>query len=324
MAVSDPQGWKQFTDGDVLPAAEIRGYLQQGVLVFDDASQRDSTLVGFVREGMVAYAKDTNVVSYYDGASWTVITGDIAFSTEAARDAAIPNPAEGRYAYITGTLTTFVYSGGAWVKVGPDVETAKNMRAFTGTTTTVIPVWATRVYYAVIGGGNSGTWGDSAVGAREGGNGGQVVQGSTTSFTPGGTISITVGAGGAIVVGGGLFGTGGNSSIVIPGGSTFTATGGGGAAGGGGGAVPSANPGTAGTVPSAPLNAARYGGGGGGAEQNSNGRHSGPGGAGGGGVGAAGNNAIAGEANTGGGGGGGSFFGISAAGGSGRVLLYFS
>ena len=311
--MTDPSGWKLFADGAVLPAEEIRGYLQQGVMVFDNAAARDSTLVGALREGMIAYVKDTDVVSYYDGSAWNVITGQIAFTSEAARDAAIPNPVDGRYAYITDTVSLFVWSSGSWVKVGPDVETDKNLRSFTASTTTAIPVWATKIYYCVVGGGANGLAGD-ANNARAGGAGGQVTQGSTTTFTSGGTITITVGGAGA------------NSSIAIPGGSTFTGTGGGGAAGGAGqnSASGLAGNGSAGTIPNAPLDVAYFGGGGGGAIQNGSPMFASVGGAGGGGAGAGGRNATAGEPGTGGGGGGGGFFGSSAAGGSGRVLLYFS
>ena len=202
----------------------------------------------------------------------------------------------------------------------PDLNTAgsRNIQTFTGSGSYTIPQWAKKIDYLIVGGGNSGISGDNS-GARGGGNGGQVVRGSTTTFTRGGSITITIGAGGVTVGGINNFGTGGNSSIVIPGGSTFTATGGGGAAGGG----ESAN-GANGTLPTAPFDFAYFGGGGGGAIQNGNAGWITNGGNGGGGLGAMGNFATAGRDNTGGGGGGGAFFGGPANGGSGIVLLYFS
>jgi hypothetical protein len=55
-----PQGFKTFTDGTVLTADEINGYLQQGILVFDDASERTTALTGNLREGMYSYLKSDN------------------------------------------------------------------------------------------------------------------------------------------------------------------------------------------------------------------------------------------------------------------------
>lgn len=365
--MTDPSGWKNFTDGAVLPANEVRGYLQQGILVFDDAAQRDSTLVGFLREGMIAYTKDNDTVSFYTGSAWNVITGQIEFASTAARDAAIPAPADGRYAfttdglrlwkysvsatawrevgvnvsfattaardtafpspvngqyvYITGTLTTFNRSGGAWVKVGPDVETTKNILAFTGSSSTTVPAWATKMYYAIVAGGGNGTSSSGGLpAASTGGNGGQVVQGNV-AVTGGTTITVTVGGAAA------------NSSVAVSGGSTFTATGAGGAAGGVGGSSRGAD----GTIPSAPLNVARYGGGGAGTQTRSDGGNpfeaSDMPGRGGGGTGnlfanlaAIDVSGQAGHANTGGGGSGGWFdhHGGGKAGGSGTVLLLFT
>jgi hypothetical protein len=65
-----PQGYKVFTDGSVLTADEIVGYLQQGILVFDDASARTTALTGNLREGMYSYLKSDNTTYVYDGTAW--------------------------------------------------------------------------------------------------------------------------------------------------------------------------------------------------------------------------------------------------------------
>jgi hypothetical protein len=65
-----PQGFKTFTDGTVLTADEINGYLQQGILVFDDASERTTALTGNLREGMYSYLKSDNTTYVYDGTAW--------------------------------------------------------------------------------------------------------------------------------------------------------------------------------------------------------------------------------------------------------------
>jgi len=67
-----------FTAGQVLTADQVDTYLmRQTVMVFDDASARDTALSGVLAEGMMAYLKDTNEVLKYDGSSWIDISGDV-------------------------------------------------------------------------------------------------------------------------------------------------------------------------------------------------------------------------------------------------------
>lgn len=69
-------GFKDWTAGDVLTAADVDGYLmRQTVMTFADSSARDTALSGVLDEGMVAYLEDTNVTTYYDGSSWEDIRG---------------------------------------------------------------------------------------------------------------------------------------------------------------------------------------------------------------------------------------------------------
>ena len=72
-------GYKVFTAGEVLTAANVNGYLMQGVLVFDDSTARTAA-IGTPTEGMASYLKDTNALELYDGASW-VGGGDITAVT---------------------------------------------------------------------------------------------------------------------------------------------------------------------------------------------------------------------------------------------------
>lgn len=62
-------GFKTFTTGEVLTAADTNGYLMQGVLVFASAATRDSAITS-PQEGQFAYLKDTNVTTYYTGSAW--------------------------------------------------------------------------------------------------------------------------------------------------------------------------------------------------------------------------------------------------------------
>ena len=63
-------GFKTFTTGEVLTAADTNGYLMQGVLVFASAAARDAAITS-PQEGQFAYLKDTNVTTYYTGSAWT-------------------------------------------------------------------------------------------------------------------------------------------------------------------------------------------------------------------------------------------------------------
>lgn len=68
-------GYKEFTTGDVLTAADANGYLaSQVVMVFADAADRTADLTS-PQEGMISYLKDTNAVEKYDGAAWVAVGG---------------------------------------------------------------------------------------------------------------------------------------------------------------------------------------------------------------------------------------------------------
>jgi hypothetical protein len=70
-------GFKTFTTGEVLTAADVNGYLMQGVLVFASAAARSSAITS-PQEGQYSFLKDTNALEYYDGASWVgAPVGDI-------------------------------------------------------------------------------------------------------------------------------------------------------------------------------------------------------------------------------------------------------
>jgi len=71
-------GFKTFTTGEVLTAADVNGYLMQGVLVFASAAARNAAITS-PQEGQFAFTKDTNGIWYYDGAAWVAsgATGDI-------------------------------------------------------------------------------------------------------------------------------------------------------------------------------------------------------------------------------------------------------
>jgi len=63
------QGFKTFATGDVLTAADVNGYLMQGVLVFASATARDSAITA-PQAGQTAYLKDSNTITSYSGSAW--------------------------------------------------------------------------------------------------------------------------------------------------------------------------------------------------------------------------------------------------------------
>jgi len=68
-------GYKEFTTGDVLTAADANGYLaSQVVMVFASAAARTSAIAS-PQEGMISYLKDTNSTEYYSGSAWVAIGG---------------------------------------------------------------------------------------------------------------------------------------------------------------------------------------------------------------------------------------------------------
>lgn len=90
-------GFKTFTTGEVLSAANVNGYLMQGVLVFASAAARDAAITS-AQEGQFAYLKDTNVTTYYTGSAWANLdttgmtnpmttTGDTIYSSSGSTPA---------------------------------------------------------------------------------------------------------------------------------------------------------------------------------------------------------------------------------------------
>ena len=77
-------GFKTFTTGEVLTAADTNGYLMQGVLVFASSAARASAITS-PQEGQYSFLKDTDALEYYIGSAWVgAPVGDITAVTTAA------------------------------------------------------------------------------------------------------------------------------------------------------------------------------------------------------------------------------------------------
>lgn len=78
-------GYKLFSTGEVLTAANVNTYLmQQTVMVFASAAARTTALSGVLAEGMISYRTDSKVLEIYNGTSWVDFSGDITGITTAA------------------------------------------------------------------------------------------------------------------------------------------------------------------------------------------------------------------------------------------------
>ena len=63
-------GFKVWTTGDLVNASDFNNYLQEQVIGrFDSSSARDSQ-ISSPEEGMFAFLKDTNTLTFYNGSSW--------------------------------------------------------------------------------------------------------------------------------------------------------------------------------------------------------------------------------------------------------------
>jgi len=139
-------GFKDFVTGEVLTAADVDGYLMQGVWVFASAAARDAAVTS-PQEGNFAYLKDTNVTTYYTGSAWANLdttgmtnpmttTGDIIYSS--------PGSTPVRLGIGTANQVLTVNSGAT----APEWKTpagggGKVLQVVTATTSTLVNVQAT-------------------------------------------------------------------------------------------------------------------------------------------------------------------------------------
>ena len=110
-------GFKTFTTGEVLTAADTNGYLMQGVLVFASAAARDAAITS-PQEGQFAYLKDTNVTTYYTGSAWSNLdttgmtnpmttTGDMVYSSSGSTPARLGIGTTGQVITVAGGIPSW-------------------------------------------------------------------------------------------------------------------------------------------------------------------------------------------------------------------------
>lgn len=129
-----PLGFKTFTVGEVLSAADVNGYLMQGVLVFATTAARDAAITS-PQEGQFAFTKDTNSLFYYDGAAWVAsgATGDIEGVTAGV---GISGGGTSGTVTVTNSMATAIDAKGDLV-VGTGADTFSRLAVGTNTYTLV-------------------------------------------------------------------------------------------------------------------------------------------------------------------------------------------
>jgi hypothetical protein len=110
-------GYKEFSTGDVLTAADANGYLaSQVVMVFASAAARTSAIAS-PQEGMISYLKDTNAVEKYDGAAWVSVGG--------GGGGKVLQVVQGTYSTSTNSTSTTFADTGLTLSITPSASTSK-------------------------------------------------------------------------------------------------------------------------------------------------------------------------------------------------------
>lgn len=107
-------GWKVFSAGAVLTAAEVNTYLMdQSVQVYAGTAARGSALGTAVAEGMTTYRTDANVVEVYDGSNW-VDANALSSTQTSGRNRIINGGFDVNQRAFTSTTTTQTYGFDRW------------------------------------------------------------------------------------------------------------------------------------------------------------------------------------------------------------------
>jgi hypothetical protein len=162
-------GFKTFTTGEVLTAADTNGYLMQGILVFADATARDAAITA-PEEGQFAYLKDTNVTTYYTGSAWANVdttgmtnpmttTGDIIYSSSGSTPARLGIGTVGQILQVNSGATAPEWaaasSGGAVLQVKSAIYSTSTTNATatftdTGLSVSITPTSASNKVLIIV------------------------------------------------------------------------------------------------------------------------------------------------------------------------------
>ena len=161
-------GFKDFVTGEVLTAADVDGYLMQGVWVFASAAARDAAVTS-PQEGNFAYLKDTNVTTYYTGSAWANLdttgmtnpmttTGDTIYSSSGSTPARLGIGTTGQVLTVAGGVPSWATPAGGGGKVlqvvqgtlATSASTTSGTLSDTGLTASITPSSATSKVLVMI------------------------------------------------------------------------------------------------------------------------------------------------------------------------------
>jgi len=206
-------GFKTFATGDVLSAADVNGYLMQGVLVFASAAARDAAITS-PQEGQFAYLKDTNVTTYYTGSAWTNLdttgmvnpmttTGDTIYSSSGSTPARLGIGSTGNVLTVSGGVPVWAApAGGGKVKqvvhagTSTELYLDTNTETDTGLTGTITPTSATStilVFASISGLNNSCNNDTSTYGALKLYRGASMIK-QMENRSPQSAVAVTMGS----------------------------------------------------------------------------------------------------------------------------------
>jgi hypothetical protein len=193
-------GFKDFVTGEVLTAADVDGYLMQGVWVFASAAARDAAVTS-PQEGNFAYLKDTNVTTYYTGSAWANLdttgmtnpmttTGDTIYSSSGSTPARLGIGTANQVLTVNAGATapewkTLAAGGGKVLQVvqgtySTATTIATNTYTDTGLSLSITPTSATSKILVMIN--QQFTYSRSA---NDGGVAIQILRGATSVFASG-------------------------------------------------------------------------------------------------------------------------------------------
>jgi len=165
-------GFKDFTTGEVLTAADVDGYLMQGIWVFANATAR-SAAVTSPQEGNYSFLKDTNSTEYYDGSAWVAAGGGGGKVLQVVYGSSNTSTSVASTTYADTTLSATITPSAATSKVlvlisqsfqaergAVSIELGGAIRLLRGATTvySAAPTSNSSLYLAMVSPANNETW----------------------------------------------------------------------------------------------------------------------------------------------------------------------
>jgi len=116
MPLGPNAGYKLFTTGDVLTAAQVQHNLaNQSVMFYATAAARDAdtALTAALTEGMFCFLADTNITAYYNGTAWVPLFQNQVLTSPKEQAAISATAATGTVNIDVSTASVQIYTANA-------------------------------------------------------------------------------------------------------------------------------------------------------------------------------------------------------------------